>query len=48
MLAEGGAVSHACCCSWGHAPIFRAADYGHLSCLEFLVAQGANVNAEDE
>jgi ankyrin repeat protein len=47
VLAEGGAVSHACCCRNGYAPIHKAAFYGHLSCLEFLVARGADVNVQD-
>ncbi len=49
VLAEGGAVSHACCCRRGRgSPIHRAAEGGHLSCLEFLVAQGADVHAKDK
>ena len=48
VLAEGGAVSHACCCRSGKAPIHRAALRGHLLCLEFLVARGADVNAQDK
>ena len=48
LLAEGGAVSHACCCRDGWAPIHKAAYNGHLSCLEFLVARGADVHAQDE
>ncbi len=44
-LIEGGAVSHACCCRNGAAPIHSAALSGHLSCLEFLVARGADVRA---
>jgi hypothetical protein len=44
-LAEGGAVSHACCCRDGQAPIHKAAKAGYLSILEFLVARGADVNA---
>ena len=47
VLAEGGAVCHACCCRVGEAPIHKAADGGHLSCLEFLVARGADVHAQD-
>jgi hypothetical protein len=47
-LIEGGAVSHACCCRDGQAPIHKAAEGGHLSCLEFLVARGADVHAQDE
>ena len=46
-LAEGGAVSHACCCRDGKAPIHKAADGGHLSILEFLVARGADVGTSD-
>jgi ankyrin repeat protein len=44
-LIEGGAVSHACCCRDGWAPIHSAAANGQLSCLEFLVARGADVHA---
>jgi hypothetical protein len=47
VLAEGGAVSHACCCRDGRAPIYKAAEWGHLSILEFLVARGADVHAQD-
>jgi ankyrin repeat protein len=46
-LAEEGDVSHACCCRHGWAPIHYAADGGHLSILEYLVAQGADVHAQD-
>ena len=45
-FAEGGAVSHACCCRDGGAPIYKAARGGHLSCLEFLVDRGADVHAQ--
>ena len=45
-LIEGGAVSHACCCRFGAAAIHIAAEGGHLSCLEFLVARGADVHAQ--
>ncbi len=48
VLVEGGAVSHACCCRDGQAPIHKAAKDGHLSCVEFLVARGADVHAQDE
>ncbi len=48
VLAKGGAVSHACCCRDGEAPIHKAALGGYLSCLEFLVARGADVHAQDE
>ena len=47
-LAEGGAVSHACCCRAGWAPIHGAAERCDLSMLEFLVARGADVHAQDE
>jgi hypothetical protein len=47
LLAEGEAVSHACCCRGGEAPIHKAADGGHLSILEYLVARGADVHAQD-
>ncbi len=46
VLAEGGAVSHACCCRDGWAPIHWAARGGHLLILEFLLARGANVHAQ--
>ena len=48
VLAEGGAVSHACCCRHDQAPMHKAAFGGHLSCLEFLVARGADVNAQSK
>ena len=48
LLAEGGAVSHACCCSRGEAPIHKAAQRGHLACLEVLVARGADVHAQNK
>jgi ankyrin repeat protein len=48
VLAEGGAVSHACCCRDGETPIHKAARVGHLSILEFLVARGADVHAQDK
>ncbi len=47
-LAEGGAVSHACCCRNDQAPIHKAARGGDLLMLEFLVARGADVNAQNE
>ena len=47
-LFKGGAVSHACCCRNGEAPIHKAAERGHLSCMEFLVARGADVHAQDK
>ena len=48
VLAEGGAVSHACCCRNGQASIHTAARYGYLSILEFLLARGADVHAQDK
>ena len=48
VLAEGGAVSHACCCRNGMASIHWAAGEGHSSIVEFLVARGANVHAQDK
>jgi hypothetical protein len=48
VLAEGGAVSHACCCRDGEAPTHLAAEEGYLSILEFLVARGADVHAQDK
>ena len=47
-LIEGGAVSHAFCCRLGWAPIHKAAERGLLSCLEFLVARGAGVRAQNK
>jgi hypothetical protein len=46
-LAEGGAMSHACCCRSGRAPIHFAASNDRLPCLEWLVAKGADVHARD-
>ena len=46
VLVEGGAVSHACCCRDGEAPIHLAAKNGNVLCLEFLVARGADVHAQ--
>ena len=48
VLADGGTASHACCCRDGRAPIHRSAQQGDLSCVEFLVARGADVHAQDE
>jgi len=48
VLAEEGAVSHACCCRGGQGPIHWAAHWGHLSILEFLLARGADVGTEVE
>ena len=45
-LAEGGAMSHARCCRDGWAPVHLAARFGHLPCLEWLVAGGADVHVE--
>jgi hypothetical protein len=41
VFAEGGAVSHACCCRDGEAPIHLAAGGGHLSCVAALKSAGA-------
>ena len=38
--------SDARCCRDGRTPIYRAAFGGDLSCLEFLVARNADVNAQ--
>jgi hypothetical protein len=46
VLAEGGAVSHAYCYRLGSPPIHDAANGGQLSCLNFLVARDADVNAK--
>ena len=45
---EGGASSHACCGRDGRAPIYWAAEGGHLSCLELLLSRNADVNVQDE
>ncbi len=34
------------CCRGGQTPVHLAAYGGHLSCLEFLVARNADVNAQ--
>jgi hypothetical protein len=45
---EGGRLfSDSRCCRGGRAPVHVAALGGHLSCLEFLVARYADVNARD-
>ena len=41
-------MSHACCCRDGQAPIHMAATRGDLSCLEFLVARGADIHAQTQ
>jgi hypothetical protein len=41
-------VCDARCCRNGWAPIYFAASDGHFSCLEFLVARNADVNAQTE
>ncbi len=47
FVVEGGCLfSDARCCRDGEAPIHGAASRGHLSCLEFLVARNADVNAQ--
>ncbi len=38
--------SDARCCRGGEALIHRAAESGDVSCLEFLVARNADVNAQ--
>jgi hypothetical protein len=48
VLIEGGAVSHACCCRWGKTPIHKASGENHFSCVEILVAGGANINDKDK
>ena len=40
----GGAFAHACFCSDGKAPIHSAAEGGHSSALELLIAKNADVN----
>jgi hypothetical protein len=42
-LIWGRAVSQSCCCRFGQAPIHKAAYHGHLSCLEWLLARGADL-----
>ena len=46
-LAERGAMSHAWFCRSGRVPIHFAASNGHLPCLEWLVAKGADFHAQD-
>ncbi len=49
FVVEGGRLfPDARCCRDGRASIHWAAEEGHLSCLEFLVARNADVNARDE
>jgi hypothetical protein len=49
LVVEGGELfSDARCCRDGEAPIHESALLGHLSCLEFLVARNADVNAQTE
>ena len=46
-VVEGGCLfSDARCCRDGQTPVHGAASGGHLSCLEFLVARNADVNAQ--
>ncbi len=47
-LIEGGAFSHACFCSYGQAPIHLAANRGHSSIVELLIANDADVNARNK
>ncbi len=47
-LIEGGAFSHACFCSDRKVPIHLAADRGHSSTVELLIANDADVNARDK
>lgn len=51
-LIEGGVFSgvfsHARFCSSGIYPIHEAADRGHSSTLELLIANNADVNSRDE
>ncbi len=47
VVVEGGRLfSDARCCRDGRASVHVAASGGHLSCLEFLVARNADVNAQ--
>ncbi len=47
FVVEGRRLfSDARCCRDGEAPVHVAASGGHLSCLEFLVARNADVNAQ--
>ena len=49
LLEEGADVNQTNGYALGReAPIHKAARYGHLSILEFLVARGADVHAQDE
>ena len=43
---EGGASSHACCCSNCYTPIHVLAGRGYLPCLELLLTKNADVNAQ--
>ena len=47
-LIERGAFSHACFGRNGGAPIHWAAQGGHSSTLELLIARNADVNARDK
>jgi hypothetical protein len=47
FVVEGRRLfSDARCCRLGQTPMCMAASRGHLSCLEFLVARYADVNAQ--
>ena len=32
---------------WGRTALMRAANYGNLDCLDYLIAKGANLNVQD-
>ena len=47
-LSEGGAFSHACFCRDDEVPIHLAAEKGHSSTVELLIAKKAEVNARNK
>ena len=45
---ERVALSHAFGCRHGSAAIHKAAEGGHLSCLELLITKNADIDVQDE
>ena len=45
---ERVALSHAFGCRHGSAAIHKAAEGGHLSCLELLITNNADIDVQDE
>ena len=45
---EREALSHVFFCRHGSAPIHKAAEGGHLSSLELLVTNNADIDVQDE